>query len=312
VRCLLEPMRVLAHVHTLNDAEVVAQSLDALTRQTRPPDAIIIVDNGSTDTTLDRTFPKCATVVRNSINLGTSGAIRIGLAHALEHKFDWAWLFDADSVPEPNALANLLDFYNRLPCQERDRVCFLACRLATGEAGQRPMNFTEASFEYVPVDDEPGYSRCDCFIWTGSLFRMSAVAKIGLPSADYVLDLAELEYGYRARQLGFTSYVVSRSVLHQDVGRNPGVVTRTWHLGPLHFRLFEISPIRCYYHVRNMLYFWLYQCRPRRPRGILRSIVHAMFFPRTFVIRPISHHRQLIACLRGIWDGLTMHMERRY
>jgi len=27
---------------------------------------------------------------------------------------------------------------------------------------------------------------------------------------------------------------------------------------------------------------------------------------------PRSHRRQLVACLRGLRDGLTMHIERRY
>jgi|SRR5277367_3693866 GT2 family glycosyltransferase len=307
-------MRVLAHIHTRNEAGFIDQALGALQCQTRPPDAIIVVDNASTDGTLDRAFPKKATIVRNAEDLGTSGSIRVGFTHALEHEFDWIWVLDADSVPEPDALENLLHFFMRLPPPERDLVCILACRLdtGTGEVRDRPMIFTGSSIEYVPLDVDSGYSRCDCVIWTGSLYRMSAVAKIGLPSADYFMELAELEYGYRARQLGFTSYVVNSSVLHQDVGRNPGVVTRTWHLGPLYFRLFEISPLRCYYRVRNMLYFWLYQCRPCRPRRMVRSIVHVLALPTTFIIRPISHHRQLIACLRGIWDGLTMHMERRY
>jgi hypothetical protein len=49
---------------------------------------IIIVDNASTAATLDRTFPEGVAIVRNSANLGTSEAIRIGFAHALEHEFD--------------------------------------------------------------------------------------------------------------------------------------------------------------------------------------------------------------------------------
>ncbi len=307
-------MRVLAHIHTFNEAEFIEQALDALQRQSRPPDAIVIVDNASTDATLDRVFPAGVTVVRNPADLGTSGAVQVGFAHALEHEFDWTWVLDADSVPEPDALENLLAFFECLPPSDRAQVCFLACRLAIAscEAGHRPIMLTESTIEYVPLDAAAGHSRCDCFIWSGSLFRMPAVAEIGLPSADYFMDLSELEYGYRARQLGFTSYIVNSGVLHQDVGRSPGVATRTWCFGPFRFRLFEMSPIRCYYHVRNMLYFWLYQCRPRRPRWVVRSIVHAIFFPRTFAIRPVSHGRHLIACMRGLWDGLTMHMERRY
>src|ERR1051326_7525631 len=121
------PMRVLAHVHTLND------------------EAVILVDNGSTDATLERAFPDGITVVRNGKNLGTSGAIHIGFAHALEHQFDWTWVFDADSVPEPQSLENLLAFFERMSPVKREQVCFLACRLlnAEGEIRHEPMMFTE-------------------------------------------------------------------------------------------------------------------------------------------------------------------------
>jgi rhamnopyranosyl-N-acetylglucosaminyl-diphospho-decaprenol beta-1,3/1,4-galactofuranosyltransferase len=308
-------MRILAHIHTLNDAAVIEQALAGLRRQTRPPDAIVIVDNGSTDATLNRDFPKDVTVVRNSVNLGTSGAIRIGFAHALKHGFDWTWVFDADSVPEPDALENLLTFFERLPASDRERVCFLACRLrnAEGEVRHIPMIFTHSAIEYVPVDGDAAATSCDCFIWTGSLFRMPAVAAIGLPSADYVLDMAEIEYGYRAWRLGLTSYMVHRSVTDQDVGRAPGVIiTHVWNIGRYKLAFREVSAIRTYYIARNLLYFWLYQYRPLRPRQVIHSFAQILVFPMNFVLRPISHRRQLIAYIRGLWDGLTGHMERRY
>lgn len=308
-------MRILAHVTTFNDGEVIDRALDAIRRQTRPPDAIVVVDNASTDGTLDRIFSKDVTVVRNSTNLGMGGAIGIGFARAMEQKFDWIWVLDADSVPESDALANLLSFFETLPPSEQEKVCFLGCRLANargGGADHHPHLLTASGVERLSVDAEVGHCQCDCFIWSGSLFRMPAVTKIGLPSADYFIDLAELEYGYRARELGLSSYIVFSSVLHQDVGRAPGVIVRIWRFGPLSLRLYEMSPLRCYYHVRNMLYFWLYQCRPTRPRWVFRSLVHAVVLPGTFAVRPVTHRQQLIACLRGFWDGVTMRMERRY
>ena len=47
-------MRVLAHIHTHNEADFIEQALRGLERQTRPPDAIVIVDNVSTDGTSER------------------------------------------------------------------------------------------------------------------------------------------------------------------------------------------------------------------------------------------------------------------
>ena len=177
-------VRVLAHITTYNEAEFIDQALNALQRQTRRPDAIVIVDNGSTDGTLDRTFPGNVTLIRNSADLGMSGAVEVGLAHAMEHEFDWTWVFDVDSVPEPDALENLLAFFERLPLSQQEQVSFLACRLDTsgGEVEHRPILLTNSGIEYAPLDVEAAYCRCDCFIWSGSLFRMPAVMKIGLPS----------------------------------------------------------------------------------------------------------------------------------
>jgi len=302
-------MRVLAHIHTLNDAAFIERPIEALQRQTRRPDAIIIVDNGSTDSTLDRTFPACVTVHRNQTNLGTSGAIRIGFSHALEHQFDWVWILDADTIPEPDALEKLLTFFESLPAEAQDNVCFLHSQIA-GE-GNFLLEFSETSVR-GPTDRGGDYTRCNCALWSASLYRMAAVEKIGLPSADYVLYSAELEYGYRAWQHGFISYMVHSSVTRHGVGRRPGIASRTYRLGPFSLTLYDSSPIRCYYHVRNPIYFWLYQSKHGGLRQVAHSIINSCAFAATFAIRPVGQRRQLIACLRGIWDGLTMHMERRF
>src|SRR5262249_23432254 len=150
--------------------------------------------------TLDRDFPDRAAVIRSSVNTGSCGAVNIGLAYGLEHGFDWVWVFDADSVPEPDALANLLAFYQGLPSEERERVCCLASNMISprGVPQAQPMAFTEADVRFVPVDREAQATRIDFYKWSGALFRLSGVYRIGLPSADYFIDFGELEYGYRA------------------------------------------------------------------------------------------------------------------
>ncbi len=308
-------MRILAHMHTMNDAAVIGQLLDGLLRQTHPLDAILIVDNASIDNTLDRPFPENATIIRNSKNQGTSGPVRTAFAYALEHNFDWVWIFDADSVPEPDALGRLIAFFERLPPEKQERVCFLAGRaLDAAGAIKQPPILLEGSrgMTMVPIESDSEFVECDCVLWSGSLFRTAAIARIGLPSDDYVLDIAELEYGYRARQLGLTSYIVCDSVIYHDVGRDAGAAHRLIKLGPLNLRLYEISPTRCYYSMRNSIYFWLYQSKPVRMGVALRAIVRAAGFTVGFIVRPISHRRHLAASMRGIWDGLTRHMERRY
>jgi GT2 family glycosyltransferase len=231
----------------------------------------------------------------------------------MEQKFDWTWVLDPDGVPEPDALEKLLEFFERLPPSQKEQVYFLACRLGTGGSGYNPILLTESGLEYLPLNANADSCRCNCFLWSGSLFRMHAVVKIGLPSQDYFADLSELEYGYRARQVGLVGYVVNRSVLHHNVGRPSGNAAGLLRLGPLSLPIiFESSPLRAYYATRNLLYFWLYQFRPFRPRWALRSIVHALGYTAGFAIRPLSRRPQLMSCIRGLWDGLTAHIERRY
>jgi hypothetical protein len=45
--------------------------------------------------------------------------VAIGLAHALKEKFDWTRVLD-----EPDALANLLSFFETLPPSEREKSAF--------------------------------------------------------------------------------------------------------------------------------------------------------------------------------------------
>jgi GT2 family glycosyltransferase len=307
-------MRVLAHIITWNDAAVIEQLLDGLRRQTRAVDAIVLVDNASTDGTLDRAFPEEVTIVRNPKNLGPSGAVPIGFTHALEQGFDWTWIFDADSVPNPDALEKLLAFFENLPPAKGEEVCFLAGLPLTvsGEVKQQPINLDGGRMRTTPLATVQDFTQCDFGLWSGSLFRMAAVAQIGLPSPDYVTAFGELEYGYRARQLGFSSYVVHSALIQHDVGRKPGAEQVLHQIGPMRLWLYEVSPGRCYYTTRNMIYFWLYQYRPRSIAPALRGILRSLLTTVNFALMPVSHRPHLIACLRGLRDGFTNHMERRY
>ncbi|MBV8103807.1 MAG: glycosyltransferase, partial [Hyphomicrobiales bacterium] len=97
-------MRVLAYIHTFNDADVIEQTISALLRQTRAVDEILVVDNASTDGTVDQPCLQHATVVRNHENTGTSGGVATGLRYALERGYDWTGIFDPDGLPAPDAL----------------------------------------------------------------------------------------------------------------------------------------------------------------------------------------------------------------
>src|SRR5258705_168881 len=95
-----------------NAVKVLPRQIDALLRQTRPLQEIVVVDNASTDGTpamLAKQYPQ-VTLIRMSENLGQAGGWSVGLSYAvLRQRYDWVWTFDNDSVPGTEALETLLN-----------------------------------------------------------------------------------------------------------------------------------------------------------------------------------------------------------
>jgi GT2 family glycosyltransferase len=155
------------------------------------------------------------------------------------------------------------------------------------------------------------YYECDVAMWSGSLFRLKAVRKIGFPSANYFADWVEIKHGYRAKQHGYKTFVCLTSILMHNVA-GQSMVFSPHRLGPLSLLLFEFSPLRCYYETRNRLNFWLYQYKDRNLVVARRTLVFEPWFLLNFLLRPRTHRRQIVACLRGIWDGIFKNMHHRY
>lgn len=102
------PRRVLVVVPAWNEQAVIASVLAEL-QQVRPDLDVLVVDDGSTDTTSAVAAAAGATVVTMPFNVGVGGAMRAGFLYAHRHGYDGVVQVDADGQHDPRHLEPLLD-----------------------------------------------------------------------------------------------------------------------------------------------------------------------------------------------------------
>jgi rhamnosyltransferase len=307
-------MRVLAHIHTFNDADIIDRTIESVLAQTRPVDGLLIVDNASTDDTLERSSVGQATVLRHPKNQGTSGAVYSGFRFALEQGYDWIWVFDADSAPEPDALEKLLDLYANWPQRLKEETAFIACLHHNLWDGipQHGRVFNGRHYEQLTPSSDERYYPCHVNIWSGCLYRLAAVCQVGLPNPNYVLDWGEAEYGYRVMKAGYKCFIHQDAALTHNVrgygSQVPIEVTR----GETTVTIRELPPIRCYYSCRNRVYFSLYELAEGRLWQALVAVAGVANLTFSYLLQPRNRGQQIIAGLRGFWHGITGNIAARY
>src|SRR5688572_6223278 len=110
-RRLMRSPRVLISLVNWNGGAVIARCVEQLRAQTFPNAQIIVVDNGSTDGSLDalRRADPGIVVLENFENRGYSGGHNEALRYGLRESFDYFWLLNHDTTLEPGTLAALVD-----------------------------------------------------------------------------------------------------------------------------------------------------------------------------------------------------------
>lgn len=296
-------MRILACIATYNES--VDRPLTALAAQTRPADGIVVVDNAST--TPAAPLAPGVDWVRTERNLGVGGCVTRGIQHAVEHGYEWIWVFDADSAPRADALAKLVALYERLSPAEREQVGVISCTAALDPSGQHLLarRFTAGGPRNPRLESGSDSYDCDATIWSGSLYRVAAAQRVGMPRVgatvwdDLGQDYGDFEYSNRVRRAGYRLLVSRESILDHHVGDSlVMIVLGRQVLATNH------QARRRYLFFRNMAYFWIHLYPHTRLVPLL-----SWYFARLGVtiakITLVEADKvvKVRACLRGAWSG---------
>lgn len=201
---------VAAVVVTFNRLNDLKQCLSSLRQQTRPLDAILVINNGSTDGTAEWLAEQPGLTVTTQPNLGGAGGFATGIDTAFRAGYDWLWCMDDDCLATPTALENLLGAPNLGPCIKN---CMSVSNKDAGELAfyvDRPNRAYRRVTDMTDLDLVYGVAS----FFNGTLISAEVVRQIGIPDRKLFIWGDEVEYMTRALKMGFPVVTVPRSVFY--------------------------------------------------------------------------------------------------
>ena len=196
--------KAIAVVVSYNRQSLLSECISALRNQTRKLDAILVVNNGSTDNTEKWLLEQPDVFFVTQKNVGSSGGFNTGISWAYKHGYSWIWCMDDDGYAKEDALENLLK-------AETTERSLLNCAVVNKEDKK---TFVWKTKEYKTIDevDVPiihgiGHP------FNGTLLHRTIVEKVGVPRKALFLWGDETEYYYRiVKQHKIPVYTVTNSI----------------------------------------------------------------------------------------------------
>lgn len=210
---------------TYNRLDKLKKCLESYTEQTVLPQKILVVDNASTDGTVDFLHRwQCETaefkkdVVYLHSNSGGSGGFYSGMKKLRGTDFDWLWISDDDAYPESNAIEVLK---KSIECNnEYDVFCSSVVTEEGIDTGHRKVICSKKEPFGNAVDIDCYKKECfdiNIFSFVGSVISKRVLEECGLPEKDFFIWFDDTEYSLRVNQKFKMMCVPSIKVFHDTI-----------------------------------------------------------------------------------------------
>ena len=235
--------RIIAVVVTHNRSKLVSRCIDYILMQERPVDEILVVNNGSTDGTVEMLHRRGINFVTQE-NVGSAGGWHTGIQQALYKGFDAVWLMDDDGFPEIGALAALevalvpgVACASSIVVREEDPTTFVFPFPVLDEARMPvifglPRKYSKVA-ELRQVSKDGTYHFVHLF--NGALVSLKSLAQFGNVNRDYFIYGEEVDYFFRMRKTGSVISVLDAIHFHPNVSERP------------------LNEVKVYYYIKNSM-----------------------------------------------------------
>ena len=209
--------KTAAVVVTYNRIQLLKECVAHLQTQTVPVD-ILIIDNASTDGTGDLfKEPKDSILYFNTgANLGGAGGFNYGMRKACELGYEFVWVMDDDTLPEPAALEKLLEADEKLG----ENYGWLSSLALWKDRTPCRMNIQKITkWKYVKRFDDIQTIQYASFV---SLFLKSeTIYEYGLPYKEFFIWSDDWEYTRRISKYK-AGFLIPGSIVNHQCKSNKG------------------------------------------------------------------------------------------
>lgn len=246
--------KVVTVVVSYNRKELLKECLSALMGQTYENMQILLIDNNSTDGTEEYIHESGyieqgkLTYCKLPENIGGAGGFHEGVKRAMKMGADWIWVMDDDTIPEAEALTELVEAAEYIG---DEKIAYLSSNVH-GMSGE-PMNvprmkmFQKGPNGYADWNTklEHALVKVHTATFCSMMFSAEAVRKVGLPIRSYFIWGDDTEYSLRLSKYVGQGWLVGKSkVLHKRANEKALSVLKEDNPGRV--RIY-------YYYIRNYL-----------------------------------------------------------
>lgn len=235
--------KVSAIVVTFNRLKLLKENLKALEEQGPYLNHIIVINNMSTDGTMEylKKFinDEKYIVVNMNDNLGGAGGFNAGLKKGMaETQDEYFWLMDDDTIPLKDSLKELMNGANLL----KNKFGYLCSNV----------KWIDGSASNIPATDSRWSELLDYGLvatkeatFVSFLVNREAVKKVGYPITEIFIWGDDTEYSLRLKNYMSGYMVINSNILHksQQITFAQSIVTDNSNKLPRYF-----------YKVRNLIY----------------------------------------------------------
>jgi len=213
--------KVTLYVPCYNAEKYISECLEGVLKQTYPLDEILIVDDGSTDKTVEIASKYPVRIIQHEVNKGLATARNTGFKNA---KSEYVASLDADCVPEPDWLKKLMENFTE------EGIAGVGGKLI-----EKYTNTLVNKWRAVHMKQNHGDNKIinpDYIFGSNNVFKRSAVEDIGYYNENYRTNYEDVDLSNRLKERGYKLvYEPEAKVYHLLKDTLSSLLDRGWRWG---------------------------------------------------------------------------------